>query len=130
MSDLYIQVGDHDCCQHKASRSDVLEWLGWEKCEDCDGLNEVGTNGKKATARNPAHTPCPNCLDGLVPPASQVEAAAFPILDTLAMSWHKLLGISHEEAMQREDFKEMATTLARAALIAAMREGVGDEDWE
>ena len=98
MSDLWLYPNSRGGAGNKkASRSDVLEWLGeltrreklellgWERCE-------------------PER---PGCLDGLVPPASQVEAGAKVFKDA-------------------DHLEPFASQYARAALIAAM-EGVGDE---
>ena len=89
--------GIHMHCAKEASRSDVLEWLGWEECEEpyCGSFDRQGSHD----AGEYVAYECPNCLSGLVPPASQVEAAA----------------------------RAMYESGARAALIAAMREGVGHE---
>ena len=52
--------------------------------------------------------------------AVDYEAAKIPVLDTLAMSWHKFLQITHEEAMERSDFNEMAEIVTHAAIDAAL----------
>lgn len=49
-----------------------------------------------------------------------VERGRFPILDTTAMFASKMLGITHEEAMEREDIQRMASIVARAVLEAAL----------
>lgn len=94
------------------TRSDVLEWLGWEKCdnEKCrDGyLGEhrwEADDGYGGRVEYRQLEGCPNCLDGLVPPAHQVEAAA---IAAFAASW---------EVGQTE----IPLMKARAALIAAMK---------
>lgn len=84
---------------HKASRSDVLEWLGWEECENIlhdnlQSFSKCGTCGGR----------------GLVPPASQVEAAAKAMF----------------RAGADMEANQYPRRLARAALIAAMK-GVDDE---
>ncbi len=49
-----------------------------------------------------------------------IEAAEYPILDTLAMFASKFLGITHEEAMKCDDIKEAARLIANAAVAAAL----------
>ena len=120
MSDLLLICHDdgiHMHCAKQASRSDVLEWLGWEKCRDCYGT------GDKAEFRGPMGyeglmpVKCnPLCLSGLVPPVSQIEAAA----EAIALVW---FGVAPSE----KENQELDKDAARAALIAAMGEGVGDE---
>ena len=61
----------------------------------------------------------------LIDPAKvDYEAAKVPYLDTLAMFASKMLRITHEEAMEREDIKEAARLVARASVDAAL--GVGE----
>ena len=59
-----------------------------------------------------------DALDG--PTDEMVERGRFPILDTTAMFASKMLGITHEEAMEREDIQRMASIVARAVLEAAL----------
>jgi len=45
-----------------------------------------------------------------------IEAAEYPLLDTLAMVAAKWLRIDHEEAMQREDIREAAHIVTAASM--------------
>ena len=102
MSDLYMGKYRNGFLV-PASRSDVLEWLGWERCDICDG------EGRYNLETIDGGTEC-FCLQGLVPPASQVEAGARAVAG----------------AMYAPPYIDDASRhAARAALIAAM-EGVGE----
>lgn len=49
-----------------------------------------------------------------------IEAAAIPATDSLAMFAAKMLGITHEEAMGRADVVEAGRLIAEATLRAAL----------
>lgn len=53
------------------------------------------------------------------------EAAKVPATDTFAMFASKMLGISHAEAMQRDDVQEAGAIIAAATIDAAL--GIGED---
>ncbi len=113
MSDLYVRKG-HLQFDH-ASRSDVLVWLEWEKCEVCQGRGHlVVDGGLLSTGSGPT---CPNCLSGLVPPAHQVEAGTEAVWTVLADSLATDFIDPEVVAYTRRQCEEAG----RAALIAAMK---------
>ena len=125
MSDLYTKHSPNTF--GLASRSDVLEWLGWEKCEECiDGWVFVEDVEPFQGGYMPTHgaDPCPNCLDGLVPPASQVEALAETLWRQFLAIWDQDWSV-HSKWEENTEVHEKWRNRARAALIAAM-EGVGE----
>ena len=154
---LFKHVGCHDGKEvgdvfDLASRSDVLEWLGnltrreklelleWEKCKVCGGWAEQPTT-RDTTKECTCHLnhrncqchggwePCPNCLSGLVPPASQVETYARLFHENYERLAPKF-GYETRKATRTPwppANADLMRATVRAALIAAMREGVGDE---
>lgn len=55
-----------------------------------------------------------------------IEAATYPITDTIAMLASKLLKISHEDAMKRTDIQEAGKIVTLATLELAL----GNQRWE
>ncbi len=58
--------------------------------------------------------------DGYMPVEPDIEAAKVPATDTFAMFASKMLGISHAEAMQRDDVQEAGAIIAAATIGAAL----------
>ena len=119
--------GIHMHCASEASRSDVLEWLGWEKCPNhrltvyCSQEEKVVQwAGHFCSDGTHQDQEC-NCLDGLVPPASQVEVTARALFELELRPNDKRAWVSVPELV-----REWHRQQARAALIAAIREGVGE----
>ncbi|HEY7822146.1 MAG TPA: hypothetical protein VIG24_04910 [Acidimicrobiia bacterium] len=76
---------------------------GWETCDECEDGLLYGT--PSFTESHPLPVPCPDCANGLVPPAGMVEAAAEAIFT------HGPIGSTPDQAREQ----------ARAALVAAAR---------
>lgn len=89
------------------------------KRADCRVVVGLTTNGEITSQMTPAD------LDSLIRERGvtdeMVERGRFPILDTTAMFASKMLGITHEEAMEREDIQRMSSIVARAVLEAVFQ---------
>ena len=96
----------------EASRSDVLEWLGWEKCQSCKGIGRFNLDDYQGNG-----TACPSCISGLVPSAHQVEA----VKNAIARTFIEEMGWGESKPWEALEVYAMAETQARAALIAAMK---------
>ena len=101
MSDLALHLLVHnlvDSTIKPASRSDVLEWLEWEEAsfhKETEGC----------------------CVDGLVPPAHQVEA----VKNAIARTFIEEMGWGESKPWEALEVYAMAEIQARATLIAAMK---------
>lgn len=51
----------------------ALRFAGWVKCGTCGGTDEVTADGQRPNRLNPTEGPCPDCVEGLVPPEGMVE---------------------------------------------------------
>lgn len=80
-------------------------------CDECGGTDEVGVDGRKSSALNPAQGPCPSCVSGMLPDDDTVEAAGKAVAA-------ERLGTHREPRWGDIDY--YAPT-ARAALVAAAR---------
>ncbi len=119
MSDLYVRNEDvppptlpASNAYRRVSRSDVLEWLGWEECEGC--------GGRWQSYPFPTRQICPNCLSGLVPPAQQIEVVARHLAQFM-FDWADDAPYWPTDDLHIGDQRHDIRTDARAVLIAAMK---------
>lgn len=76
-------------------------------CDECGGTDEVGVDGRKSSALNPAQGPCPSCVSGMLPDDDTVEAGGLAMLHA---------GGHFNESPNQAFFDDF-----RAGLIAAAR---------
>ena len=90
---------------------DVLLWMRWQECFTCGGEGWEPVPDEDRSDRST--TPCSDCVGGLVPPASQVEAVAWGIV---------MVDLApHFVQIAKREIAEKARRQARDGLLAMAR---------